>query len=109
MVLSACQTGLGYITADGVYGIQRALKQAGVDAMVVSLWSVSDEASALLMSRFYRNLCNGMDTYAAFMDARSQLMTAEQNSFDAGTLSHRRTRRFADPQYTDAFILIDVL
>lgn len=109
MVLSACQTGLGYITADGVYGIQRALKQAGVDAMVVSLWSVSDEASALLMSRFYRNLCNGMDTYAAFMDARRQLMTAEQNSFDAGTLSHRRTRRFADPQYTDAFILIDVL
>lgn len=109
MVLSACQTGLGYITADGVYGIQRALKQAGVDAMVVSLWSVSDEASAMLMSRFYRNLCNGMDTYAAFMDARRQLMTAEQNSFDAGTLSHRQTCRFADPQYTDAFILIDVL
>ena len=109
MVLSACQTGLGYITADGVYGIQRALKQAGVEAMIVSLWSVSDEASALLMGSFYRNLCDGMDTYTAFMDARRQLMTTEQNTFDAGTLSHRRTCRFAEPQYTDAFILIDVL
>ena len=109
MVLSACQTGLGYITSDGVYGLQRGLKQAGVQAMVVSLWSVSDEATSVLMTYFYRNLCDGIDVYDAFMNARQQLKNEETLMFDPRALRYRRVKQYDSPQYTDAFILIDVL
>jgi len=106
IVLSACQTGLGVITADGVYGIQRALKQAGVKAMVVSLWTVSDEATSLWMQQFYRNLMNNpeMGIHDAFMDARRKLIETEEINSTTG----EKTHPYAAPKYSNAFILIDV-
>lgn len=110
IVLSACQTGLGYITADGVYGIQRALKQAGVRTMIVSLWSVNDEATSILMRNFYKNLQAGDDVYDAFTKARCQLIDAEVGYvFDPGTMSSKPKSKYAAPRYSNAFILIDVL
>lgn len=103
VVLSACQTGLGTITADGVYGVQRALKQAGVRALIVSLWNVDDKATSLLMQNFFRNLQalgEDPDVYDAFMNARRQLM--EHRVESEGT-------PYAAPRYSNAFILIDVL
>ena len=41
VVLSACNTGRGKITAEGVIGLARAFLFACVAAIVVSLWSVS--------------------------------------------------------------------
>ncbi len=111
IVLSACQTGLGTITADGVYGVQRALKQAGVRAMIVSLWSVNDESTSILMRSFFRNLQeagDNPDVYEAFMKARHHLMTLEFNDFDSASLSTKKTAKYAAPRYSDAFILIDV-
>ncbi len=54
-VLSACDTGRGDITGDGVVGLSRALIIAGVPSIVVSLWSVPDAPTAELMVEFYRN------------------------------------------------------
>lgn len=109
MVLSACQTGLGYITADGVYGIQRALKQAGVRAMIVSLWSVDDEATAIMMRNFYKHLRNGSEVHDAFRQARDELMKEVRRVFHAGALGSRKKMKFAAPEYANAFILIDIL
>lgn len=112
IVLSACQTGLGTITADGVYGVQRALKKAGVRAMIVSLWSVDDGATAILMRNFFRNLNNAgkdPDVYEAFMNARKQLISSEHPVFDAGSLSSKKKAKYAAPRFSNAFILIDVL
>ena len=109
IVLSACQTGNGYITADGVYGVQRALKQAGVGAMIVSLWDVNDEATSILMTNFYRNLKETEDIHDAFYSARKQLMEEVQTVFNAGSMSTKKTNKYAAPQYADAFILIDVI
>lgn len=109
IVLSACQTGLGYITADGVYGIQRALKQAGVKAMIVSLWSVNDRATTVLMKHFYHNLHNGLDMHDAFMLARKQLKNERGIIFQPGSMRAKMVRMFDMPQYTDAFILIDII
>lgn len=111
IVLSACQSGLGYITADGVYGVQRALKQAGVKAMIVSLWCVDDEATALLMKLFYQNLGANAnaDVHEAFHKARLQLMYGETtNVFDPASLSSKKKCQYAAPMYANAFILIDV-
>jgi CHAT domain-containing protein len=60
-VLSACDTGRGRITGDGVVGLSRALITAGVPSVVVSLWAVPDAPTAELMTEFYRQLDQGQD------------------------------------------------
>ncbi|MEG4201394.1 CHAT domain-containing tetratricopeptide repeat protein [Microcoleus sp. Pol12A5] len=56
VVLSACNTGRGKLTGDGVLGLSRALISAGVSSIIVSLWLVPDEPTAELMAEFYRQL-----------------------------------------------------
>lgn len=118
-VLSACQTALGGVSADGVYGIQRGLKNAGAGAMVLSLWSVNDKATASFMSIFYMNLTQGMDIYEAFGSARKSLMEGEEvlpqtnkRQFNprTGKVSYVSEAQVYDkPQFYDAFILIDAI
>lgn len=54
VVLSACDTGRGEITGDGVVGLSRSFIAAGTPSVVVSLWSVPDAPTATLMEAFYR-------------------------------------------------------
>jgi CHAT domain-containing protein len=54
-VLSACDTGRGKITGDGVVGLARSLTSAGVSSVIVSLWSVPDRPTSDLMISFYRH------------------------------------------------------
>ncbi|BAY66438.1 TPR repeat-containing protein [Calothrix brevissima NIES-22] len=56
VVLSACNTGRGKITGDGVIGLSRSLFIAGTPSVLVSLWSVPDAPTAELMTEFYQNL-----------------------------------------------------
>jgi CHAT domain-containing protein len=59
VVLSACDTGRGQITGDGVVGLGRSLIAAGTPSAIVSLWAVNDESTAALMVEFYRSLQRG--------------------------------------------------
>jgi len=55
VVLSACQTGLGRISGDGMLGLSRAFIIAGARTVIVSQWSVSDSATKELMLAFYQH------------------------------------------------------
>jgi CHAT domain-containing protein len=56
VVISACNTGKGRITGDGVIGLSRSLMNAGVKSVLVTLWEVPDKSTTPLMTEFYRNL-----------------------------------------------------
>lgn len=88
-VLSACETGLGTVRSDeGVFGLQRAFKLAGVENIVMSLWKVSDKETALFMEYFYSGLLQSMDLHTAFRNAQQ-------------TMSKRYS-----PYYWAAFVLL---
>jgi CHAT domain-containing protein len=70
VVLSACQTGLGKeIRGEGVIGLTRGFMYAGAPRVGVSLWNVSDRATADLMQSFYRGMLTRRHRPAAALRA----------------------------------------
>lgn len=71
VTLSACETGLGKtLKGDEVMGLQRAFLFAGASNILASLWEVDDQATSLLMQRFYRELRGGASTRQALRIAQ---------------------------------------
>lgn len=92
-VLSACQTGLGKATPEGLYGLQRAFKKAGVGTVVMSLWEISNNVSQEFMTTFYERLMaqpNGWDKLKAFRETKAIIRA-----------------RHPEPYYWAAFVMLD--
>lgn len=68
-VLSACDTGRGRLSGDGVIGLSRGFMTAGVPSVIVSLWPVSDDATAELMGHYYQALLKGEPKAASLRSA----------------------------------------
>ncbi len=82
VVLSACETGLGEnVISEGVFGLQRAFKLAGVQTLVMSLWKVPDDETTEFMSLFYKNWLGGMDKHEAFQAAQREIKKATPNPY----------------------------
>lgn len=82
VILSACETGLGVdVPAEGVFGLQRAFKLAGVQTLVMSLWKVPDTETSLLMRTFYHNWLRGMDRHEAFRHAQNTVRNLNPNPY----------------------------
>lgn len=84
LVLSACQTAGGEIQEDGVFGLQRGFKQAGVGTIVMTLWPVNSAMTQSLMTGMYENLTKGQDAREAFYNARTQVRKQYKNASDWG-------------------------
>lgn len=95
VVLSACSSALGDLShAEGVFGLQRGFKLAGVKSLVMSLWKVNDEATMILMDKLYQNLAMGMPISESLVMARMDLQMADDGRWDS-------------PEFYNAFIALD--
>ena len=94
VVMSACDTGLGEVNSEGVFGLQRGFKLAGVKSLLMSLWKVDDEATKVLMTEFYRYLLDGKSKTESLR--QSQEYVKSQPGWNA-------------PKYWAGFILLDAL
>ena len=84
VVLSGCRTGLGKdIRGEGVIGLTRAFMHAGAARVLVSLWDVGDEATAELITRFYRNLLSGEKRSPAAALRAAQTSMAQDKRWSA--------------------------
>lgn len=93
VVLSACETGLGKLGDDGVFGLQRGFKNAGVRTLLMSTKKVYDQTTADMMVSFYRHLTEGLSM-------RESLVKAQLELRDAG---------YSDAKYWASFILLDAI
>ncbi len=110
VVLSSCRTALGREAGgEGYIGLVHAFLQVGARSMLVSLWQVEDEATALLMGRFYENLTGHVEDER---DERGGLSQSKANALreaKSWLRSYRdRSGRqlFRHPAYWSGFVLI---
>ena len=89
-VLTCCETGLGDTIFDGVLGLQRAFKIAGVQTLILTLWNVSDNAASLFSTSFYSCLTKGDDKRTSFLKAVRKVQ-----------------EKYPEPYYWAPFIMID--
>jgi CHAT domain-containing protein/tetratricopeptide (TPR) repeat protein len=92
VVLSGCETGLGrQVRGEGLVGLTRAFMYAGAPRVVSSLWRVDDQATAQLMTRFYRHMLAGDRRPAAALRAAQRELA--------------RDPRWAAPYFWAGFVL----
>lgn len=101
--ISSCQSGIGDVSRDGVFGLQRGFKKAGAKTMLVSLWPVNDFATTLLMSEFYRLwLSENYDMHSALRQAQQYVKTYSNDAIDENI-------DFSNPYFWSGFVLIDAI
>jgi CHAT domain-containing protein len=82
VILSACETGLGDILgSEGVFGLQRAFKLAGVKSLIVSLWQVPDKETSDLMYKFYFYYLEGASKREALLKAQNDVRKKNTNPY----------------------------
>jgi CHAT domain-containing protein len=90
VVLSACSTGQGKITGDGVVGLSRCLIAAGVKSVIVSLWSVDDLSTALLMVKFYQIFQQKVAAAIALNEAQRWLLGVTKTELEVWLKTNER-------------------
>lgn len=90
VVLSACETAKGDISSDGIFGLQRAFKQAGVETIVMTLWRVNDIVTRDMMLAFYRYWTTTGHRRESFMRAIREIRN-----------------KYPEPEYWAAYIMLE--
>lgn len=105
LVLSACQTALGDLESDGVYGLQRGFKLAGVHTLIMSLWEVNSAATEMMMTAFYDCLMSGRSKREAFVNAQKKVRKTYTRAYIKKNFGSNAPQ---DPEYYwGSFIMVD--
>lgn len=105
IVLSACQTGRGKVTGDGVVGLSRAFIIAGTPSVVVSQWNVDDVMTEYEMKQLYEAYIKGTAKAQALRSAQLKTIEFMEKALTSGDTSPSERIR-ANPRYWAAFQLI---
>ncbi|CDN14023.1 High-affnity carbon uptake protein Hat/HatR [Richelia intracellularis] len=87
VILSACNTGKGEITGDGIIGLSRSFIAAGAPSIIVSLWTVPDAPTAKLMTEFYQQLQIQSDRSQVLRQAMLKIMKTHPEATDWAAFS----------------------
>ena len=83
VMLSACKTAQGNVTAEGLYGLQRAFKKAGAGTLILTLWKVRDPVAESFATTFYKELMNQEgNKRQAFEKTKDIIREKFKDSFD---------------------------
>ncbi len=103
VVLSACRTGLGrFLRGEGIEGLNRAFFAAGASSVLMTLWSVSDEAGVPLMDAFYNRLLASDSIAASLRAAKLALLSTPGYAhpyYWAGYIAAGDTERIPFPHW----------
>ena len=80
IVMSSCQSGLGKVDSEGVWGLQRAFRIAGASSLICTLDYVNDDDAMKFMTEFYSNYSQGNTIYEAFTQAQKILYNCHKKS-----------------------------
>lgn len=102
IILSACQTALGEVNGEGVFGLQRGFKKAGAQSIIMSLWEVNPQATATMIQEFFKAWKGGagMSKREAFVIAQNEVKKEYGNKYD--------DKKHKGPHWA-AFILLDAI
>lgn len=108
IVLSACQTGRGQITGDGVIGLSRAFIIAGTPSILVSQWNVDDVMTEYQMGLLYSEMIKQADNNKARSLRNAQLKTIQfmEKGLSSRDADESAKKQRANPRYWAAFQLI---
>ncbi|MEN3040837.1 MAG: CHAT domain-containing tetratricopeptide repeat protein [Bacteroidia bacterium] len=104
VVLSACETGLGDITGEGLYGLQRAFLEAGAFRVIATLWQIDDAATQDLMILFYRQWIASERKRTKYKKPKPQSSILNDTFTQAIRLFRRK---YQEPYYWGAFIMME--
>lgn len=92
VVLSACKTGLGQISGEGVFGLQRGFLLSGAKSILMTLYKIDDDATCFLMREFYQNLLSGQEKHLALKQAIRAI---------------RKNPDYQNPIFWSGFVMLD--
>lgn len=74
VILSTCETGLGETkNEENLFNLQKAFRQAGAKALLMSMWRVNEQISQEFVQRFYQNWVSQKNRRAAFLKTQQDL------------------------------------
>ncbi len=105
VVLSACRSGTGRVSADGMLGLTRAFVAAGTPSVVATLWDVTDETTAVLIPRFYQGYAADGRKGTALTAAQRALLADLRAGRVVVTVAGRRVTLPEHPLLWAGFVL----
>lgn len=106
VVLSACRSGAGKVTGDGIVGLTRGFFYAGAPSVLATLWDLADEPAQFLMRRFYTHWLKGGTKAAALRAAQLDLIHALRAGAITVKTPFGPTRLTERPSLWASFVLL---
>ena len=106
VILSACRSGAGKVTGDGMIGLSRGFFYAGAPSVLATLWDLADEPARFMIGAFYRHWRGGEGKAAALRASQIELIRALRAGRIAAPTPFGPAKLAEDPSLWASFVLL---